>query len=73
MIDKSLRNEKEAVEIYKALTFTGNDDCHGCQNFNKYVNFLTLAMMTSLLLSDILLSELPYLSFPAQRTIKHSL
>lgn len=72
VIDNSLRNKKGATEVYNALTFTGKDDCHSCQNFNKYVNFPTLAIMRSLPLSDILLSKLHYLSFPAQHTIKHS-
>lgn len=72
VIDKSLRNKKEAMEVYNALTFTGKENCHNCQTFNKYVNFPTLAIMRSLLLSDILLSKLHYLSFPAQHTIKHS-
>lgn len=58
------------MEVYNALTFTGKDDCHNCQNFNKYVNFSTPAIMRSLLLSGILLSKLHYLSFSAQHTIK---
>lgn len=58
------------MEVYNALTFTGKDDCHNCQNFNKYVNFSTPATMRSLLLSGILLSKLHYLSFSAQHTIK---
>lgn len=70
LIDRSLRNEKEAMEVYNALTFTGKDNCHNCQNFNKYVNFPTLAIMRSLLV--ILLSELHYLSFAAQHTINCS-
>lgn len=70
LIDRSLRNEKEAMEVYNALTFTGKDNCHNCQNFNKYVNFPTLAIMRSLLV--ILLSELHYLSFAAQHTINRS-
>lgn len=70
LIDRSLRNEKEAMEVYNALTFTGKDDCHNCQNFNKYVNFPSLAIMRSF--SGILLSEFHYLSFAAQHTINRS-
>lgn len=72
MIDKSLKNKKKAMKVYNALTFSGKDDCHNCQNFNKYVNFSAHAIMRSLLLSAVLLSKLHYLSFPAQHTIKRS-
>lgn len=55
VIDKSLRNREEAMEVYNALTFAGKDDCHNCQNFNKYLNFSAPAIMRSLLFSDLVI------------------
>lgn len=35
VIDKSLRNKEEAIEVYNALTFAGKNNCHNCQNFKN--------------------------------------
>lgn len=42
VIDRSLRNKKEAIEVYNALPFTGKDDSHNFQNFNNLLTFRLL-------------------------------